>query len=238
MSLFDVFKKKEKPTDEALEKVDLAKRVNLAKEEVHKICLEKKPLNGLKARVGLVLDYSGSMSELYADGTVQRVIEQIIPLAMNFDDNGNMEVWIFENHFRRLPDVHISNLYGYVDREIISKKFPMGGTSYSPVMEDVMGTYDDSLPSYVLFITDGDNSDHSATTNIIRRASNKPIFWQFVGLGYGTFRFLKGLDDMEGRFVDNADFFAVTEADKITYRDLLNEFPGWLENEKVKAMLP
>ena len=41
---------------------------------------------------------------------------------------------------------------------------------------------------------------------------------------------------MEGRYVDNADFFIVEGIDKITYFNLLDEFPSWLVNEKVKAM--
>ena len=42
---------------------------------------------------------------------------------------------------------------------------------------------------------------------------------------------------MDGRYVDNADFFTVKNVNDITYKDLLDEFPNWLENEKVKAML-
>ena len=80
-----------------LSKEESIRKVNLAKEEVHKVCLTKSPLSGLTSRVGLVLDYSGSMSELYRNGTVQAVIEKILPVAMEFDDNGTMEVWIFED---------------------------------------------------------------------------------------------------------------------------------------------
>lgn len=43
---------------------------------------------------------------------------------------------------------------------------------------------------------------------------------------------------MDGRYVDNADFFKVKTMNDITYENLLNEFPKWLENPKVKDMLP
>lgn len=249
MGLFDAFKKNKQSntaegtgTNEAAAvtgKIDLNKKVNLAKEEVRKICLTKQPLNGLTARVGLVLDYSGSMETLYYNGTVQSVVEQMLPIAMNFDDNGSMEVWIFENGFRRLPDITLANLEGYVKREILDKGYRMGGTYYSPVIRDVVFTYADNskLPSYVIFITDGDNSDKRATDSAIIEASKQPIFWQFVGVGNASFEYLQQLDDMQGRYVDNADFFSVARSKDITYKALLNEFPEWLSNQKVKDML-
>ena len=214
-------------------KIDLTKK----KEEVHTICLSKQPLNGLKAQVGLVLDFSGSMSNLYYDGTVQKIIENTLPLAMEFDDNGTMEVWIFHDGCHRLPDISLKNYAGYVKREIIGK-YNMGGTNYAPVMKSVIKVYKDcKLPSYVLFITDGDNDDQGMTISVIKEAAKLPIFWQFVGVGRARFTFLEKLDDLADRYVDNADFFEVSNALDITYRQLLNEFPDWLQNERVKAML-
>jgi len=213
--------------------IDLTKK----KEEVHTICLSKQPLNGLKAQVGLVLDYSGSMSNLYYDGTVQKVIENALPLAMEFDDNGTMEVWIFHDGCHRLPDITLNNCAGYVKREILGK-YNMGGTKYAPVMKSVIAAYkDNKLPSYVMFITDGDNDDQGATMSVIKEASKLPIFWQYVGVGRARFSFLEKLDDLTDRYVDNADFFEVKNALDITYKQLLDEFPDWLQNERVKAML-
>lgn len=226
------FKKKETESENLVEKV------NLAKEEVKKVCLTKKPLMNLKAKVALVLDYSGSMSWLYNNGTVQRVVEQMLPLAMNFDDDGSMECWLFHNGCKRLKDVNLKNLDGYIKRETRGKD--MGGTNYSPVMKEVINFYKgERLPVYVIFITDGDNfdSDKPETTATITEAAKKPIFWQFVGLGNSGFSYLEKLDDMEGRFVDNADFFSVNRAEDITYQDLLEEFPGWLSDAKVQEML-
>lgn len=216
-------------------------RVNLAKEEVHKVCLTKKPLMNLKSKVGLVLDYSGSMDWLYRNGTVQSVVESVIPIALEFDDNGSVDVWLFDNGFHKLPDVSLSNLEGYVARE--TRKYHMGGTSYAPVMKDVVSFYSrnnaEKLPSYVIFITDGDNfdDDKPKTDKVIKEAAKLPIFWQYVGLGPSGFSYLEALDDMSGRYVDNADFFAVEKAEDITYEKLLNEYPEWIVNPKVQDML-
>jgi uncharacterized protein with von Willebrand factor type A (vWA) domain len=232
MGIFDMFKKKDN------DETSLVQKVNLAKEEVHKVCLDKKPLINLKAKVALVLDYSGSMDWLYSNGTVQRVVEKMLPLAMNFDDDGSMETWLFSDSCRRLKDANLNNLDGYIKRETKGKS--MGGTNYSPVMEDIIKFYkNEKLPVYVIFITDGDNfdNDKTDTTATIIEAAKKPIFWQFVGLGDSKFSYLESLDTLEGRYVDNADFFSVKNADDITYKDLLTEFPTWLSDQKVKDML-
>ena len=230
-----------------LSKEDTIKKINLAKEEVHTVRLSKKPLINQTVYGALVLDFSGSMRNLYKDGTVQSVIEKALPIAMEFDNDGEMEFWLFDDGFRRLPNITLENVYGYVEREIIGK-YHMGGTCYAPVMKDVLKQYitktskgifrkaDEKLPEYVLFITDGNNSDTANTDSIIKEASKHPIFWQFVGIGNDDFQYLRKLDDMSGRYVDNADFFAVYNTENITYNRLFDEFPNWLMNEKVKQM--
>lgn len=216
--------------------VDLTKKVSLAKEEVQKVCLTKKPLQNLIANVGIALDFSGSMERLYDNGTMQDVVEKILPLGMTFDDNGAVESWIFDNEFHRLRDITLSNLDNYIKKE--TSKYGMGGTCYAPVMKDILKAYKkNKIPAYIIFITDGDNSDKRATDEIIKEAAKYPIFWQFVGVGDADFYYLQALDDMQDRYVDNADFFQVKNMSDITYENLLNEFPHWLENPKVQEML-
>lgn len=221
--------------DDVIESIDLTKKISLSKEEVHKVCLTKPVLNGLKARVCLAIDYSGSMSNLYDNGTVQSIFEKMLPLAMEFDDDGTMEAWRFNDGTKRLKDVTAKNIVGYVKNCISGS---MGGTNYAPVIKEIVDFYKKTkVPVYVIFITDGDNWDKSEATEAIKEASKIPIFWQFIGLGNGGFDYLQNLDDMSDRYVDNADFFEVKNANDITYSNLLNEFPGWLSNDKVKSML-
>lgn len=229
-----------------LSKEESRKIINLRKENLEKtISLEKPTLATRVSRVAVVMDYSGSMRSMYKDGTVQAVLERLLPIAMKFDDNGEMEFWLFDDGFRRMPNITLDNFYGYVDREILSHGYHMGQTNYSPVMEDIIHKYtvEDPapLPDYILFITDGGNADKSAATKTITKASRFPIFWQFVGIGKSTFEFLEKLDDLEGRYVDNANFFAINDlmnlTDKELYGKLLDEYPSWLEYKEVKAML-
>jgi hypothetical protein len=228
-----------------LTKTESDNLLDLRKEKLEMLCLEKRDLSGLTARVAIVLDYSGSMSTLYRNGTIQATIERLYPIAESWDDNGEMELWIFSDGFYRLPNISRSNYYGYVEREIMNKGYRMAGTQYSPVIADVAKKYTEEepapLPDYIIFITDGDCFDRDRAANEISKVSKYPIFWQFVGIGNASFRFLESLDDMSGRYIDNANFFKMMDVlegdDEVVYNKLLAEFPEWLKDPKVKQML-
>ena len=68
-----------------------------------------------------------------------------------------------------------------------------------------------------------------------------PIFWQFVGIGGRNYGVLEKLDDMTGRIVDNCNFFALDRitsiSDERLYELLLEEFPSWLNEAKVKGVI-
>ena len=230
----------------------LNETLNLRKEKVLDL---KKKLNipDQKAQVVLCLDYSGSMSSLYRDGSVQELVERVLPLGLAFDDNGEVDFYLFENGCTKLPEnITMGNVDGYIDSKVIGK-YGMGGTEYAPVIKSVVkefsnltGIYKKSygkmnLPVYVIFITDGDNRDHNETETIIRDASNTGIFFQFVGIGDATFDFLKKLDTMSGRNIDNANFFTVkrlTEKnDDELYALLLAEFPSFVRGARAKGMI-
>ncbi len=227
-----------------LTKAESEDLLNLRKQNLS-LCLEKKNLLNTKARVAVVLDYSGSMDQMYKNGTVQAVMERLLPIAMNFDDNGSMEAWIFENGFHRLPDINHDNYYGYIKSEILDKRYRMGGTCYAPIMKDVAKKYlqEDPQPvaDYIIFITDGDCFDGSESKKVVKALSHAPIFWQFVGVGDASFGFLNTLDNMTDRYVDNANLFVVNRildmSDNEIYDKLLAEFPGWLNNPKVQDLI-
>lgn len=252
MGLFDVFKKKETKENTTQQSNECnvnigasTNKINLRKETINKICLEKKELNNLTSRVILALDYSGSMDYEYTSGRVQKLVDRLIPLALKFDDDGDMGVWIFENSYKQLPDMDINNYSTYVKKHIL--KHNMGGTVYSGVMSDIVKKYTvkepADIPTYVIFITDGDcfSNDKRLTESIIREASDKNIFWQFVGIGGASFDFLEKLDDMSGRYMDNADFFNVNDIHKMSdeelYKRLLNEYPEWIKQARNKNMI-
>lgn len=203
-----------------------------------------------KAQVILALDYSGSMSDLYRKGIVQDTVERILPIALGFDDDGTVDTYIFENDCNRIPEgATVKNLDGYVQNKILNGGYRMAGTSYAPIINQIVADFGakkkggflgmgskpgtSEIPVYVIFITDGENDDKVATEDAIREAANYGIFFQFVGIGNERFNFLTKLDDLSGRTVDNADFFKVSDlqglSDTDLYSNLMNEFPSWIK---------
>lgn len=99
-----------------------------------------------------------------------------------------------------------------------------------------------TAPVYIIFITDGNCDDKGDTETVIREASKYGIFFQFIGIGNLPFTFLKKLDTMPGRVIDNANFFEVDDLDEIDDTDLYNrmmkEFPSWINDARKQSLIP
>lgn len=208
------------------------------------IVLQKKNLTNVTARVGLVLDISGSMRKLYKNGTVQRVVERILAVASQFDDDGALDIWVYDE-FSRLKPVTEHDFEGYVDQYILNNDLihKFGRNDEPPVMEDVIQKYTTEDPSkdpaFIVFINDG-GCKRTIKKPVIA-SSDKPLFWQFVGIGDSNFEVLEKLDEMDGRYIDNANFFHIKDIETISdnelYDLLLNEFPDWLKEAKEKNVI-
>ena len=127
-------------------KINLSKdRVNLEKHVANLskcvVDLSKKSgidLGAVCAKVIVVLDYSGSMRRLYSNGTVQRTINRLVPLGLTFDDNGSIDVYLFQNDCRKTADLTLSNYESYVENVIQTSGYKMGGTCYAPVLRTII----------------------------------------------------------------------------------------------------
>ena len=247
------------PPMPTLSKLDLKKKVILDKIEQAAphlldltkkslISLEKSNLLNIKARVALVLDYSGSMSQQYKSGDVQHLLDRIIPLALNFDDDGSFECWAFAEKALHLNDVNLENLNNYIASEQGGYKKWNAGAGYnneSAVLEEVLHYFIKESPSnvavYIVFISDGGVSEARKIKKILQEASSQPIFWQFVGIGGRNYGVLEKLDIMEGRVVDNCNFFKINNiestSESMLYDFLLQEFPIWLTEAKNKNIV-
>lgn len=253
-------KTEEELTQKVMGKISLSKdKVNLEKHVVSLskciVDLGKKSgvdLGSAKARVIVVLDYSGSMSPLYLKGTVQRTINRLVPLGLTFDDNGSIDIYLFQNDFMKLTDLTLSNYEDYVQHVIITSGYRMGGTSYAPVLRAIIegkmhkkagflrrnastekAIANDKETTFILFITDGENSDREETNKIIKKSSDMNVFIQFIGIGNEKFKYLKSLDEMHGRVRDNTGFTKMEDLDKADdkelYTNVLDQFAKWLK---------
>lgn len=233
MGLFDFLKKDKKD-----EKISLNKKIDLRKETVA-ISLKKKNVESLISEVVLCMDSSGSMYNRYHDGKVQDVLERIIPLSLKFDDDGQVPVYTFANNCNEHITMSLDNLENYTEENLIHHVG--GGTYYSNPINMIIEKAQKNefkYPVFVIFITDGENSDHEETERALRTASNYDIYFQFVGIGNESFKFLRKLDNLSGRRFDNAGFFSMEDFDKVSdetlYDELLNEFIDIYKNKTFK----
>ena len=221
------------------------------------VSLEKRGLGEHTARVALVLDISGSMAGLYRAGAVQRLAERVLALGLRFDDDGVVDVFLFGKEVHRPEGLRLEGHQQYIAD--LTRQYPLEyDTRYGAAMTAVRQAYfGDSrdrvepqpaqVPVYVMFLTDGAPSDKAVATRQLRSASYEPVFWQFMGIGpERQFSYLQRLDDLDGRFTDNADFFAVDQDDLMGRRPisddalfdrLMTEYPGWLQRARAQGLL-
>ncbi|SOD87278.1 VWA domain-containing protein [Streptomyces sp. Ag109_G2-15] len=205
------------------------------------VCLRKHGLDGLRAAVYLVVDYSGSMKPYYKDGSVQALADRVLSLSAHLDDDGRVPVVFFSTDIDAVTDIALAGHEGRIER-IAAGLGHMGKTSYHLAMDAVIDHYLDSGatdPALVVFQTDGGPINKLAAERYLCKAARLPLFWQFVGFGdpgSRQFEFLRKLDELAvpgKRPLDNAGFFHVGQdprrvSDAELYDRLVGEFPQWL----------
>jgi hypothetical protein len=200
-----------------MEQINLVK----AKAEVMTVNLAKKGLTTIPPlRVVADLDVSGSMNmrgtPFYNDGTVERAFEKLLGLAFKFDDNGEIDVFAFDNSAHELPTAKIADFGHYVTRNI-TKQWNRygGGTSYArPLQANMDFLFGEQaaqqakpagflggmfakkpvtpapsaqeLPALVLFFTDGDAPDGAEAGRILAAAEASNKPVYFHLIGIGT----------------------------------------------------
>ena len=103
--------------------------------------LEKKNLSQTKAKVCLALDVTESMVSNYKEGVVQNVIERIFAIAETFDDDGDLDLWIYDHRHQQLAPVSRDNIGGYVEKEILVQKEKFGKNFECRIMQSLLETY-------------------------------------------------------------------------------------------------
>ncbi|MEV8533082.1 VWA domain-containing protein [Streptomyces sp. NPDC051211] len=205
------------------------------------VSLRKHGLEGHRAAVYLVLDYSGSMRPYYTDGSVQALADRVLGLSAHLDDDGRVPVVFFSTEVDAVEEIPLAGHAGRVN-EIAAGLGHMGKTAYHLAMDAVIDHHLDSgstEPALVVFQTDGGPVNKLAAERYLCKASRLPLFWQFVGFGNtrsSQFDFLRRLDELPvpaKRMVDNAGYFHAGPdprqvSDAELYDRLVSEFPAWL----------
>lgn len=115
--------------------IDLKKKVGI-------VLAKRNVSENIMAQVGVAFDITGSMQNLYMNGTVQSLAERLLAVALRFDDNGNLDAWSFCHGSDELPGVTEQNYANYVKKELIDGNIDKwGGTSFAPVLEGIEKFY-------------------------------------------------------------------------------------------------
>lgn len=222
--------------------VTVRPKVSLEKAKVsldkHLVNLKKEKnldLNGLVCQVKVYADISGSMKKRYRTGKVQEALTRLFPIALKFDDDGQMEVCVFDTDCYELVPMTMQNYEDYVEKEILTNYEPYEGTKYAPSIRHAIRTCKgNSIPVFVIFITDGNCSDGAESDQAFRDSAEYPMFIQCVGIGHETFSYLVKIDDLPGRRVDNTAFVKISELENLSddelYGKLLEQYPQWLKS--------
>lgn len=220
------------------------------------VSLKKHGAVGVRARVVLVLDASGSMSGLYYKGVVADVVERMVAVAAELDDDGVMQAWTFASNAARLPDLSPGELPEWLELHVrvgeltlFRRKKARKGLKPGQVDMRAVGIQNEEQkviaevrsyvrehpaadPTLVLFFSDGGVYRNKEIEKELRESVEEPVFWQFVGLGRSNYGVLERFDQLPGRRVDNVGFFAVDDIaglpDPELYDRLLSQFPAWV----------
>jgi|GEM_PF-6385577 len=178
-------------------------------------------LHDAQIDIALVLDKSGSMTDLYKKGIIQDTIERVFGIAANLTEEEIADTWIYADRCARVAPIERINLRGFVRTVIMPTKIE-GGNNELPIVQAIVKTYITDLPApnknrLVLFMTDGgfDSKAISLIKDIFATNVHKPMFWQFVGIGKANYEYLSSLSS-----VPNVGFSHLDDLAKITDKEL------------------
>lgn len=117
--------------EQAPELLSLAKKAQFS--------LSKHDLVDTRAKVALVLDYSGSMNSLYRSGAMQQLAEKVLSLGVQLDDDGAIDLFVFDSGSAYLGEINLNDYQGSIDR--LRGNRHMGTTNYAAAFLAVRDHY-------------------------------------------------------------------------------------------------
>jgi hypothetical protein len=119
------------------------------KQEIVRLSLEKRnvPTDVVMA-VKLVLDVSQSIQWMFDNGTIQELVDRLIPVGMRFDDNGSLEAYAFGSSVQSVSDITAADFGSYVNKKFlkqVSRNVLWSGTEYGIALEKIQEDWEEVL---------------------------------------------------------------------------------------------
>ncbi|ATW25211.1 VWA domain-containing protein [Candidatus Formimonas warabiya] len=211
-------------------------------------CLTKKEAWNSKIQVEIALDKSGSMPSLYKNGTMQTIVEMLLPFALIFNENKTLPVSTFSDGIQSQAPVSESNLYNYIIDEIITKHpFPLcGGRNFFPVMNRILANHLEENKAngsrLVFLITNGDGYDPEKYRPLLQESAKFNLYWQFIALECSLQRDFLPQNPFSQQCADNTGFLGISLNSSLfherLYDLLLNKYLLWEKEAKIKGIIP
>ena len=175
---------------------DLQKRAA----KINTILLDKGIKKPPIMRVAVALDISGSMDHIIRSGALQNAFDHLMGVAVQFDDNGELDVFKFDTHCEYVGGS--TPVKGDYDTFLAKNGIhARGGTSYAPIVDAAMDFFfkpqkkggflgfgaktepASDIPVLMMILTDGEPNDAAETQRRMQAAVNDPIYFHMVGVG-------------------------------------------------------
>lgn len=160
--------------------------------------LARHALSGHRAKVALIMDWSGSMRQLYETGDIQELVNRFAALAHRFDDDGQIDLFAYHsagNYIGQFSALDCAEGCVSMEDRIRAVMGGFGGTNYAEGIKafrkQAFGNSNtrsapknEELPWYVGFITDGqDQGSIRECVAQFQSLSFEPAFVQCIALG-------------------------------------------------------
>lgn len=227
-----------------LAKVAAAGHVSLSKTaETVGVSLRKRNLAGMRGRVVVVLDHSGSMSGDFRSGLVQRLLERTLGFGLQIDTDGAVEVIPFDSRVWATVTVGLND-YRQASQAVY-RPGQMGSTDLAAALKAVRKLGDKTRePIVCVVITDGNPDDQRATTDVVCDLARYPVWLKFLALR--SVPYLQELDDLEqhqpgARLLDNVDAKTIHDPDGISDDEfaeaMVDEWGTWIGAARSSGVL-
>jgi len=199
------------------------------------VSLRKRNLAGMRGRVIVLLDHSGSMYHDYASGAVQTLLQRTLAFGLQIDTDGTVEVIPFDSRVWRTERVDLSNYRAAAQQ--VWRRNQMGSTNLAGALDRVRDLAAKTTePIVCIVLTDGDPDNRIAATAAVCDLARYPVFIKFLALR--SVPYLAELDNLErtrpgARLLDNVNAQTIHHPDRVSNEAfaeaMVEEWDTWLD---------